>query len=698
MKRLGYRKYILLLLFTLWCGGASGQIPIYDPVTGVPQQQIGEQIDYRTEEEKAADEAAELERMAADSANVKERKPLLSYYFDDTTRLEQRMFSWKVNTLYNTVLKGTIDTLLNGDFQTDYPFMAVDNGIGSAYLGIVGGATTPLDYFSRPNPANFSFLRVWDTYIKNPDEVSFYNTRLPYSRLDFGMSGQVSEEERLLNFILSHNVDPSTNINLEYSGEGTRGQYINQNTLVWNLALSFAHTGKRLSVHGGYIYNGGNIRENGGIVDDSMITDTVISSADQIEVNLPNSYNKYRGHTAWWTASYAIPLRSLREDELTLRSVPAVFVGNSFNYTLRNKTYSASADTLLYPVSYIDPDQTYDSIAQQMIDTRFFMQLQPYNRDGVVGLISAGVGVDYSAYYINTPGDMRQEWNIGGRMNRTTLYTYGDVSGKISRYAAWDADARFNLLGYRIGDFDAGGNIRLSAFTKKKQQPISLKGSVRFAMRSPDMWEEHYYSNHFRWNNDFTNEVSTTFGGQFSVEQIGLGVGAQYSITTGKIYYGADMLPAQYGGALNVLAVDLQKNFVFGGMNLNHSALFQYSSNTDVAPVPALSLYLNYYYAMDVVKNVLNMEFGVDGRYQTQYYGFGYNPALGQFYNQQEVQVGGFPFMDAYVSAKWKRMRILLKLQNWNVNLFGGRNYFLVAHYPQNRMMFKIKVSWSFYD
>lgn len=92
------------------------------------------------------------------------------------------------------------------------------------------------------------------------------------------------------------------------------------------------------------------------------------------------------------------------------------------------------------------------------------------------------------------------------------------------------------------------------------------------------------------------------------------------------------------------------------------------------------------------------MEVGLDGRYQTRYYGFGYNPETAQFYNQREKQLGGYPYVDAFVAAKWKRMRILVKLQHFNANLFGGTEYFMVLHQPQNRMMLKFKFSWSFYD
>ena len=111
-----------------------------------------------------------------------------------------------------------------------------------------------------------------------------------------------------------------------------------------------------------------------------------------------------------------------------------------------------------------------------------------------------------------------------------------------------------------------------------------------------------------------------------------------------------------------------------------------------------LSATATYFYEFSVVKNVLRLQLGVDAYYNTSYYGPGYNPATMQFYNQREVKTGNYLWMDAFLSGKWKRVRLLVKLQHFNYELFGGRRYFQTAHYPLNRRMLKFGVSWNFYD
>ena len=98
------------------------------------------------------------------------------------------------------------------------------------------------------------------------------------------------------------------------------------------------------------------------------------------------------------------------------------------------------------------------------------------------------------------------------------------------------------------------------------------------------------------------------------------------------------------------------------------------------------------------MRAVLRLKIGVDGRYNTKHYAFGYNPATGQFYNQRAQQIGGYPMLDVYIAAKWKRMRILLKVAHLSEDFFNTREYFQVLHYPLNKRVFKIGISWGFYD
>lgn len=650
-----------------------------------------------------------LERDTVDRAR-RPRKPLESFYFDDSTRA-RRIFSWSVSLENNNITLQEMDTTI-AEFQRDYPFMR--QGVGSASLGNLGGATIPLDYFERPQFRNFSFMQAWSAYLMSPEQIRFYNARMPYTNISYQMSGQRSKEEQLFHAVISQNISPSSSINLDYNSDGMRGQYERQRALDRYFSANFAHTGKRYAIHGGYIYNVGDIQENGGIVDMRDVTDTVMDRTENIPVRLDgqaDARNAYKGHTFYWTQSYGIPLRRQRlSDDLTLSKIPTVFVGQSFQYTTFRKVYSDAVkqplmgmgeeeetlDPPFYDHFYISSEGTRDSVRQAMLDLKLFMQLQPYNRNGALGLVTAGAGYERNSYSYYVPEEYRESYGRGGKQHKNSIYVYGRLEGAVSRYLRWSADARLHTIGYRSGDFDAGGRLSLSAYIKNK--PLTLDASVRFALREPDFWQQNYFSNHYAWSNRFSKEKTTLIRAAFRVPDVGLELGGSYALTKDKVYYGLNVVPEQYGDMLSVMGLYLRKDFRLGGFHLNHRVLMQWSSAQEVAPVPLLSADLSYFFGFYAVKEVLYLQVGIDGRYNTRYYAYAYDPAIGQFYTQDRVKLGNYPSLDAFVSAKWKRLRLLVKLQHWNCNLFGGNRYFEVVNYPQNRMMLKFGLSWSFYD
>lgn len=651
-----------------------------------------------------------IERDTIDKAR-RPKKPLESFYFDDSTR-KQRIFAWTVSLDDNDITLRDLDTTL-ADFHIDYPFMR--QGVGSASLGNLGGASIPLDYFQRPQFRNFSFVQAWAPYLMTPEQVLFYNAKMPYTNISYQMSGERSKEEQIFHAVISQNISPSSSINLEYNSDGMRGQYERQKALDRYFAANFAHTGKRYAIHGGYIYNVGDIQENGGIQDMRDVMDTVYDMTENIPVRLDgkaDARNQYKGHTFYWTQSLAIPLRRQRvSDDLTLSGIPTIYVGQSFQHTTFRKIYSdavkadpddgtgAGDDPVVPPFYdhfYVSPDGTYDSVRQAMTDVKLFMQLQPYNRNGILGLVTAGVGDEFNRYYYNVPEPYRELYGNGGKQGKNSIYVYGGLEGAVSRYMRWSADAKLHLIGYRSGDFHVGGKLSLAAYVREK--PLKLDASVRFSLREPDFWQQNYFSNHYAWLNHFSKEKTTLITAAFTVPDYGIELGGSYALTKDKVYYGPNVVPQQHTGMLNVMGLYLRKDFRLGGFHLNHRVLMQWSSDQTVAPVPLLSASLSYFFGFDIVRNVLHMQIGVDGRYNTEYYAYAYNPAIGQFYTQDRVKLGNYPSLDAFVTAKWKRLRLRLKLQHWNCNLFGDNRYFEVVDYPQNRMMFKVGLSWSFYD
>lgn len=655
-----------------------------------------------------------MEGEQTDSTNVKKRRPrrpLESYYFSDSVRA---LYNWKwfLDRDYNRVRIEPLDTTL-ADWRIDYVFYR--KGMGDMALGGLGQSSQPMNWFDRRQDKDFTFGRSYDAYTARLDNVPFYNAKRPYTNAMYLESGQKRYREEHFELVHSQNIDPSTSANISYKARSTMGQYDWQRTKNHALSLGVAHTGKRYSIHAAFIYNYISARENGGAVGKWAIADTTFEMPSGVPMRLASSKaeNTYRNIGGFIKQAIAIPLQRVTEYDFSLADIPAVYIGHQIEYNRWTKSYSdvraqytndrgdhdenggyISTTHDYYTDWFINPSTTRDSISESILSNKLFVQVQPWDRNGIVSTIDGGVGVDLHTYSY-----LRLEDYLAGRLTRdkrTSWYIYGSTGGMIKRYADWGVDVKYYPSGYRGGDLSVGANITLRAFINER--PLILSGRFRQELRTPGYWQQNLFSNHYAWFNSFGKESETRFDVNFSVPSIALEVGVWQGVLSNTIYYGSDSRPQQNSGTVSITSLYARKDFRIAGLHLDHRALVQITSNERVLPVPIFSAFLSYYYEFWLVRNVLRVQIGVDGRFNTSYYAPGYNPALSVFYNQREVKVGNYPYLDVFISAKWKRMRILLKLQHLNQNLFGNGEYFQTALYPLNPRMFKLGLSWSFYD
>lgn len=652
---------------------------------------------------------------AADSTEQEKRyrRALESYYFNDTVRALPN-WKWHIDRYYNRVNIEPLDTTL-ADWRIDYVFYR--KGVGDMALGGLGQSSQAINWFDRNQDRDFTFSRGYDAYTARLDNIPFYNSKKPLTNMTYLESGQKRYREEHFEIVHSQNISPSTSANVSYKSRSTMGRYDWQRTKNHALSVAVAHTGKRYSVHAAYMNNTITARENGGVVGEWAIADTTFEMPSGVPMRLAKAeaHNHYRNHAVVVKQALAIPLERVTEYDFSIADLSAIYIGHQLEYNTWSKVYTDRKATYsnerghyneetgkwervdgleYYEDWFITPETTRDSISERLLSNKLFVQIQPWDRNGVVSTIDAGIGYD-----IHTYSYLRLEDYLSGKMTkdkRHSWYLYGSTGGKIKRYADWGVNAKYHPSGYRGGDLSLGADVTLRAFIR--EHPLILSGRFRQELRSPGYWHENLFSNHYTWFNSFDKESETRFEVNFSVPDIALELGFWQGVMGDMIYYGNDSRVAQHSGTVSLTSLYARKDFRIKGFHLDHRALVQFSSNESVLPVPLFSAYLSYYYEFWVVRDVLRVQIGLDGRYNTAYHAPSYNPALSVFFNQREVKVGNYPYIDAFVSAKWKRMRILLKFQHLNQNLFGNGEYFQVARYPLNPRMFKFGISWSFYD
>ena len=621
----------------------------------------------------------------------------------------KRLVTWKRNRLYNSIETFEWDTTANYHFY-DYPFMRDD--AGATWLGMPGSAVQQYNFFRRDKERSTSFYQAQESWTYNADNFTFYNTKTPYTELEY--SGNLFSSKTLSadNFrvFTTQNILPSLNIALEMKRYGGAGTLKNEQTDNRTYFVSGNYLGKKYNAHAGFIFNKISRQESGGMVDNLWIRDTTVD-VREINVNLAAATNSYRKMTVFLDQSYRIPfdfiqkLRHRRDtawtpsDSLNADGTTG-FVGTSTEFSTYSKKYadnvSDALSTFYNDVFNIHPSKSADSLRTLRLENRIFVRLQPWKNDAIVSKVEGGIGDRFQTFYLQDPDEVlfkpsSHKWN--------SIYAYAGVEGRFRRYLQWDASGQYTFAGQEVNDFSINANAALNfyPFRRHPQSPISLKAHFETGLKSPDFYQQHFYSNHFRWENSFGKVSTTKINATLDIPRWQLKAEMGYALLANQVFYDTLGIVRQHGTPESVFTAGLTKNFVFGPVHLDNTALVQLSSNQDVLPLPTLALNLRWY-AQFNIKKVLQLQLGANVRYTTLWYAPSYNPVTGTFSVQNKERYGNCPVFDVFINAQWKKCCLFLKLENagngWPME---RKDYFTAHHYIQTSRVIKVGVSWPFY-
>ena len=623
----------------------------------------------------------------------------------------KRLVSWRHNRLFNSVETFDWDTTANYHFY-DYPFMRKD--VGASWLGMPGSAVQQYNYFRRGEEVSTSFYEPMESWTYTPDNLPQFNTKTPYTELEY--TGNLFNNSTLSadNFrvFTTQNILPSLNIALEMKRYGGAGTLKNEETKNRSYFVSGNWLGKKYLAHGGFIYNQVNRQESGGVQDNMWVRDTTVD-VREIEVNLATATNRYKKVTFFYDQSYRIPFEFLERlkhrgdstwvpaDTLN-KDIMTGFIGTSSEYTTYTKKYvdntSSPLSAFYRDVFYINPAKSVDSLRTSRLENRIFVRLQPWKEDAIVSKLEGGVGNRIQNFYLQSPNEVlyktvNQRWN--------SFYAYAGAEGQFSRYFNWDATGVFHFLGHEAGDFSVKANaaVNFYPFRRARQSPITLGAHFETSLKEPDFYQEHFYSNHFKWENDFGKTSTTKISATLDIPRWRLKAQAGYALIAGYNYYDTLGVARQHTAAMSVLMAGVSHHLILGPVHLENSALFQVSSAPDVMPLPLLALNLRYYLQFNIVDpKVLQMQIGINTRFTTKWYAPWYNPVSGTFALQQQVQYGEVPVTDIFINMQWKKCCLFLKYENagrgWPSR---AHDYFTAHHYIQTAPMLKFGISWPFY-
>ena len=396
--------------------------------------------------------------------------------------------------------------------------------------------------------------------------------------------------------------------------------------------------------------------------------------------------------------------------------VPVTSIFHTFEWNNYNHIYQAYATPANYYLKkYYDQglkygnDSIYDDVKHmQVLNTVGVSLLEGFNKYMKAGL-KGFVTFDYNNFQMpdsTAEGVLyRNKWtesnvSFGGQLSKTQ----GKTLHFNLRAETWIAGP---LAGQLKLDFNTDVNFKLFGDT------VQLAASAFFHRIEPVFLQRHYHSKHLWWDDDDkSKETRTHIEGRFKYKKTNTMLRIAVDEIQNYTYYGmsydhsADSLTNmtagvyQESGNINVFTAQLHQNFRLGILNWENIITYQNSSNKEVLPLPSWNYFTNLYLKFRIAK-VLNVELGADGFIFSKYYAPDYCPAINQFAVQQNaasrVELGGYPFIDAYVNFMLKKVRFYVMMSNVNSGSGNGMR-FLAPHYPTNSRVLRFGVSWPFFN
>ena len=684
--------------------------------------------------------------------SVRENTPriLQTFAFPDSMQYK-RIVTWTHDRDFHELVNlrdQSPDSSFNVNFH-EYPFFKQD--INATWLGVAGSPTELYDYFKRQEEDNAIFYTPYQIWSYTPENLPQYNTKTTYTELDYygTLFANKEKEESNIKILTTQNITPELNIMLQYHRFGSNGMLKREDVNNRNAVMAANYTGKKYLMHAGYIYNRIKKSENGGIKDLMWIRDTTVD-AREIDVYLKDASNDLKKNTIFLDQSYRIPLsfldkdvreekklrkqedlrldslmtagdsaaiaeyqlavetRRARKEETSLDTlkteITTAFIGHSSEYSVFRKTYTdniQSSDTdareFFGDRFYLNPTTSHDSLRVMKLENKAFIRLQPWKSDGIVSRLDVGLGDKLVNYFAFKPEDY-----VEGRSNvvQNSLYLYAGAQGQYDRYLQWNAKGRYTFLGHEINDFMIEGNVSFSAypFRRDRKSPLTLNVHFETSLKEPDYYQQHLYTNHYMWDNSFGKISTTRLNASVLIPRWKMDASFGYGLLSNNIYYDTQGYAQQNTTPMSVISASLRKDFTLWKFHFENKASMQFSSDSEVMPLPLLSLNLRWYFQFDVVKNVMKMQVGANGMFTTRWYAPGYNPVLGVFHNQFDEKFGGCPYIDAFVNIQWKRCSIFVKAINVNMGWPAKTaDYFTAAGYINSQRAFKFGITWPFY-
>ncbi|MBX2966298.1 MAG: hypothetical protein KF845_09150 [Cyclobacteriaceae bacterium] len=566
-------------------------------------------------------------------------------------------------------------------------------------LGNIGTAIRPVYEYVPDVIGASSGFNAYNLYW-NSLPHQFFNTRSPYTNLNVILGGK---GRSLTNIIYSRNINPRWNIGFHYNGIFIDKQIQRQgkgdrNARAESYGLFTSYHNKDSSYtalvrfkrmyHRVFEYGGVRVADQTGLFD-------IDRGYVGIRTTLPTSVlfsDLFEDNAQpWLTQAQSNDLRrnyhlyhqyKVGEALQVYHRLDGDRQQNRFEGNFRSEPFGSTFFDAVVIDSALIRDQTK------------FNTLR--NEAGIKGNL---LKLFYNGYVAFRNYNMDYKYFLSDGFYRKTRGTEFYVGGRMEL----QLDSLIQVRGHLESMLDA--RYRLSGSIDTKWFSAYLKRSVS----SPSFLQQAYRGSHDIWMNYFSPVESSEVGGNLVYNSDWLKVypGVRLSTFRNLVFfkkgnYSIDqtVLPIQSTGFQTVASPELALHVrPFKNTWLTTRTIYtRVLENADNAlQIPELLVNAQLSYANIWFGGNFDFHVGVDLHWKSSYHAYGYDPAIQQFYTQQQYKSPSFPMIDVFLSAKIIRGRILLKYNNIAA-AFSKHAQVPTPFYPGVVNVFDFGFDWSFYD
>lgn len=491
------------------------------------------------------------------------------------------------------------------------------------------------------------------------------------------------------------NLSPNLNLSIAYKGLRSEGKYINElaSTGSFRFMMSYNTTSKRYLIKSHFTSQDALNEENGGITtnNDFESEDAKFKNRQRLQVYLTDAESFLRAKRFFVDHIFRVNPTAAANN---------LYVTHQFNF--ENKFYRYNQPTLLSSVGTRNVYRFGDAIVtSNLSDQTHYNKM--YNK---AGLVYENTTLGKFQFFID---DFRSNFYY----NRILILDEGVIPSVLSRninnvggqYEYWKNKWHGRFLLSKAISKQTISNIEAKLDYNLNEDFQFVFGYQNISKLPNDIYNlyQSEYEN-YNWSNNFANEKINIISGEAVTPWFDGSM--QIATLTDHVYFenkSADnsqqlISPNQFGGTIKYLSLKLSKEITFGKFALNNTVLYQKVDQSQaVLNVPDLVVRNTFYFSNYFFQRALFVQTGITFNYFTKYYANEYNPVIGEFFVQQQKQIGNYPNFDFFFNAKIQRTRVYVKAEHFN-SAYQGNNFYSSPSYPFRDMAIRFGLIWNFFN